>query len=65
MKPRHYSLRDVATLLKLKPYQITYALTVGLVPEPDLRISNKRIFREKDICRLRAHFANAGGHDGE
>ena len=66
MNTKHYSLKDVAKMLKLKPYQITYALTVGLVPEPALRIGNKRIFVEEDIERLRGHFAHAaaGGHDG-
>ena len=53
---KHYLLRDVARLLKVKPYQIAYALSVGLVPEPELRISNKRIFEEEDVERLAKHF---------
>ena len=57
MKKTHYLLNEVARLLKVKPYQITYALAVGLVAEPALRISNKRIFVEADIERLRQHFA--------
>jgi len=65
MKRQHYSLKDVARMLKLKPYQITYAFTVGLVAEPALRISNNRIFVEEDIERLREHFAATGGHDGK
>ncbi len=56
MNQKHYLLRDVARLLKVKPYQIAYALSVELVPEPDLRISNKRIFQQEDIERLAAHF---------
>ena len=56
MKKKHYLLRDVARLLKVKPYQIAYALSVGLVEEPKLRISNKRIFQEDDIQRLAIHF---------
>ncbi len=44
MKKQHFLLRDVAKKLGVKPYQIAYALSVGLVPEPKLRISNKRIF---------------------
>ena len=56
MTKRHFLLNDVARMLKLKPYKITYALSVGLVPEPALRISNKRIFQEKDIERLARHF---------
>jgi hypothetical protein len=56
MPRQHYLLKDVARLLKVKPYQVAYALSVGLVPEPALRISNKRIFQEDDIERLAAHF---------
>jgi hypothetical protein len=56
MMKKHYLLREVSRLLKVKPYQIAYALSVGLVPEPELRISNKRIFLEDDIQRLAAHF---------
>jgi len=53
---KHLSLKDVAKLLKLKPYKIVYALTTGLVEEPKLRIANKRIFQEDDVQRLAAHF---------
>ncbi len=53
---KHFLLRDVARILKVKPYQIAYALSVNLVPEPELRISNKRIFQQEDIDRLAAHF---------
>ena len=59
MTKEHYLLRDVAKLLKVKPYQIAYALSVGLVEEPKLRISNKRIFVPEDIDRLAAHFSVA------
>ena len=56
MMKKHYLLRDVSRLLKVKPYQIAYALSVGLVPEPQLRISNKRIFTAEDIATLAEHF---------
>ena len=56
MTKEHFLLREVAKRLGVKPYQIAYALSVGLVEEPELRISNKRIFREKDIERLARHF---------
>lgn len=56
MNQKHYLLKDVAKRLDVKPYQIAYALSVGLVPEPMLRISNKRIFQAGDIDRLAAHF---------
>jgi hypothetical protein len=56
MKRQHFLLRDVARMLKVKSYQISYALSVGLVAEPKIRISNKRIFQAEDIDRLAAHF---------
>ena len=52
----HYSLKDAARVLKLKPYQIDHALAVGSVPEPRLRISNRRVFQREDLKRLAAHF---------
>jgi DNA-binding transcriptional MerR regulator len=64
---KHMTLREVARTLSVKPYQVAYALSVGLVPEPKLRISNKRIFQAEDLERLKAHFAQAGrgGQDGK
>ena len=56
MEKRHFLLRDVARMLKVKPYQVSYALSVGLVPEPELRISNKRVFMPEDVERLSKHF---------
>ena len=35
MTRRHFLLRDVAKRLGVKPYRIAYALSVGLVEEPD------------------------------
>jgi len=64
MKTRHYTLRDVARVLKVKPYRVTYALSVGLVQEPETRINNKRIFAPEDIDRLAAHFGVELGKDG-
>ena len=55
-KKQHFSLREVARRLRVKPYRVVYALTVGLVPEPELRISHKRVFSSEDIERLAAHF---------
>ena len=55
----HLLLNDVARLLGVKGYQISYALTNGLVEEPELRISNKRIFQQEDIERLAEYFGVA------
>ena len=56
MKQQHFLLKDVAKVLKVKPYQVAYALSVGLVEEPEFRTSNKRIFTVEDIARLAEHF---------
>ena len=58
MNKEHLLLNEVARLVGVRPYQITYALTVGLVPEPLIRIANKRIFQSVDIARLKEHFNN-------
>jgi len=50
------ALRQVARLLNVKPYRIDRALAVGAVPEPALRISNRRVFEQEDIRRLADHF---------
>jgi hypothetical protein len=51
-----YLLKDVAKQLGVRPYRIAYAISVGLIPEPETRIANKRIFCDKDIRRLATHF---------
>ncbi|KKL03796.1 hypothetical protein LCGC14_2622540 [marine sediment metagenome] len=56
MEQTNLLLADVAKLLRRKPYQITYALSVGLIPEPKLRIANKRVFQHVDIQRMARHF---------
>jgi hypothetical protein len=38
-----------------------YAITSGAVPEPKLRIGNKRIFVDEDIRRLAYRFGIAYG----
>ena len=50
------SLKNVAELLKVKPYRIHYVLAVKLLPEPVLRVGNKRVFTQADITGLAAHF---------
>ena len=51
------TLKDVASILDVKPYRINYVLATKLVPEPARRFGNKRIFTEQDLQRLREHFA--------
>ena len=51
-----YSLKDVARVLRIQPYRIAHALDVGAVPEPAIRVSNRRVFQREDVKRLAAHF---------
>jgi hypothetical protein len=47
-----FLLADVSRILRVQPYKIVYLLTTGQVPEPRLRIGNKRVFTMNDIYRL-------------
>lgn len=49
-------LNQVAQLLGVKPYQITYAITSRQVADVDLRMGGRRIFRPGDVRRLAKHF---------
>jgi len=50
------SLKDVARLLGIKAYRLQYVFVHGVVPEPSLRISGRRIFTPADVRRLAEHF---------
>jgi hypothetical protein len=47
-------LGDVARFLRTKPHRIVYLLTSGQVPEPEMRLGNRRLFSTEDIERLAA-----------
>jgi DNA-binding transcriptional MerR regulator len=51
-----YLLSDVARLMRKRPHQITYAITSGLLPEPELRIGGRRVFQDEDIERIALYF---------
>jgi hypothetical protein len=50
--PDFYLLKDVARILRCRPYQIAYLLSTRQVPEPALRIGNKRVFTAENIGRI-------------
>ena len=50
------SLKQVAELLKLQHYRIAYAIATHRVPEPTLRVANKRVFQPADIAAVATHF---------
>jgi DNA-binding transcriptional MerR regulator len=45
-------LGEVSRRLGCAPYRIVYLLTTGKVPEPRLRIGNRRLFTTEDIARI-------------
>jgi DNA-binding transcriptional MerR regulator len=47
-------LADVARTLGCQPHRIVYLLSSGQVPEPALRLGNRRIFTRADIDRIAA-----------
>ena len=50
------SLREVSKLLNLQHYRIVYAIATHRIPEPVLRVANKRIFQHADVERIASHF---------
>ena len=53
-----FLLRDAAMQIGVKPYQLAYALSISDLPEPVLRLGNKRIFTESDVRNAKRYFAN-------
>ena len=51
-------LGDLARTLGCKPYRIVYLLSSGQVPEPALRLGNRRIFTGADIDNLAEKLGN-------
>jgi hypothetical protein len=74
MDNNYFTLSQISRILRRKPHLVTYAITGGHVPEPELRIGNKRVFGEADVQRLARYFgvptprfestgADGGGHE--
>lgn len=51
MNETYYTLKDVAIILRTKPYRIAYQLVTRRVPEP-IHIGNRRAFTLEDIRNL-------------
>ena len=56
MKNDVIGLREVADLLGLKYYQVVYALKSGQVPDVKLRVGNRRLFDQQEVCALAKFF---------
>ena len=47
-----YLLGDVARILQVRPHQIVYLLSTRQVPEPAMRLGNRRVFTVADITAI-------------
>ncbi len=49
-------LGDVSRLVGIARHKIEYAIANGAIPEPELRITNKRVFTTDDVQRVADYF---------
>lgn len=49
MNDQLYLLGDVADLLETKPYKVAYLFLTRKLPEPKLRLGNRRVFTAADV----------------
>lgn len=52
MTQKLYLLSDVAGQLNVQPHRIAYLFITRRLPEPRLRLGNRRIFTQGDINRI-------------
>ena len=56
MNQKLLGLGDVSKLIGVPKHRIEYGLSNGSIPEPKIRISNKRVFTTEDIQRIADYF---------
>jgi len=49
-------LGDVSRLIGIARHKIEYAIANGSLPEPKLRIANKRAFSQEEVQHIARHF---------
>lgn len=59
----YFTLGDAARILAVPPYQITYLLSTGKLPEPK-RIGNRRLFTHADLCTISEYLKLGQGKEG-
>jgi DNA-binding transcriptional MerR regulator len=64
MSQPYILLGEVARLVGQKAYRINYLLSTGAIPEPALRIGNRRVFTPDDVERVRRAFEERDGRAG-
>ena len=55
---KHYSLNEVARIVGVKAHRISYAITNAFLPEPEERITNRRMFTDEDVKAAKKYFSN-------
>lgn len=56
MNQKLYSTVDLARLLGVAEHRLSYALRVGKVPEPNLKVAGKRLFTQEEARRISEYF---------
>ena len=64
MNKQHFLLRDVAKRLHVKPYRVAYALSVGLVEEPDFAFPTRGSSWRRTSSGLPSTSGRSGGNAG-
>lgn len=57
-----FSTVDVSRVLNIPEHRIAYALRAGYLPEPSIRVGNKRVFTQADLVRVAEYFGVAHRH---
>ena len=58
MNVDYFTTTEVAKVLGIPYWRIVYAHQSGKIPEPTLRIGNRRVYLCEDVLRLAKHFRN-------
>ncbi len=56
MNDDYFTTTEVASVLNIPYWRIVYAHQSGQIPEPTLRIGNRRVYLREDLLRLAEHF---------
>ena len=56
MSKQLLGLGEMSRLIGVARHRIEYAIANGSIPEPELRIANKRVFASEDIQRIADYF---------
>ena len=57
-KKQFYTTGEVANLIGVRSYQISYAVSAGHIEGASMTFMHKKMFTESDIERLKAYFEN-------